>query len=126
MARFSSDGGSGVGSEWESPPVDRILHVLQAAPRRDALAFLVDNPNRAVSTDDLIDHIVDERGLSDDLEDRRRVEIQLHHHHLPKLAEEGVIEFDPRSDMLRYSQDEAVERWLNRIREWTSDIDPDN
>lgn len=126
MVGLSADGGNGVGNEWESPSVDRILDVLQAAPRRDVLAFLADNPNRAVHTDELIDHIVDERGLSDDPEDRRRVEIRLHHHHLPKLAEESVVEFDPRSDTLRYTPDEALERWLKRIRGWTADSNADN
>lgn len=126
MADLSADGGDGVGNEWESPSVDRILDVLQAAPRRDVLTFLTDNPNRAVHADELIDHIVAERGLSDDPEDRRRVEIRLHHHHLPKLAEESVIEFDPRSDMLRYTPDEAIERWLERIRQWTTDTNADD
>lgn len=126
MGGLSADGGDGLGNEWEAPSIDRILDVLQAAPRRDVLAFLVENPNRVVHTDELVDHVVDERDLTDEPADRRRVEIVLHHHHLPKLAEEGVIAFDPRSDMLRYSSDEAVEKWHERIREWTSDTNADN
>lgn len=125
MAGLWTDGGNGLGNEWESPSVDRVLEVLQAAPRRDVLTFLVDEPNRAVHTDELVDHIVAVRGLSDDPEQRRRVEIQLFHYHLPKLADEGVIEFDPRSDVLRYTPDDAIERWLNRICEWTDDTNAD-
>lgn len=126
MAGSWANNGCGTENVGGSPSADRILEVLQAAPRRYILTYLVDKPNRAVQTDELVDHIVDKCDLSDHPEERRQIGIRLYHHHLPKLAEKGIIEFDPRNDQLRYTPDNAVERWLEGIHGWITESNSDS
>lgn len=67
-----------------------------------------------MTIDDLVDLMVD-RG--NDWTGRQMLKTQLHHIHLPKLSETGLIEFDPRSDMLRYLGDQNVETLLDRLEQ---------
>ena len=38
-------------------------------------------------------------------DDRRLIEVDLHHSHLPKLAAEGAIEYDPAERRVRFRDD---------------------
>lgn len=52
------------------------------------------------------------RGEDAPADDRRRVEVALHHHELPKLEQVGVIEYDARSRTVRYRGHPLLEELL--------------
>lgn len=120
MVRGSAlrDGGNGRGAGRE--PVDRILEILSHPGRREILGFLVDASSETCSIDEVVDHLAAERDAADSAAEQRRLALQLRHVHLPKLAQEGVIEYDPSTGALRYLPDDDLETWLERVRDWAS------
>ena len=71
-------------------------------------------PDGVVDVPDPVDYIVaqdTERGPKD----RKSVATTLHHVHLPKSAEAGLIEYDPRSGTIRYNRHLSHEECLARV-----------
>jgi len=56
-------------------------------------------------------------GGTGDPDARRRLAIRLHHVDLPKLAADGVVEYDPEDGLVRYCPDERVEAVLETLPE---------
>lgn len=103
---------------WEgigSGSVDHILEVLKDSQRRAVLTLLSRVDERTVTTDEVADLLA---ARVDDVPEKDLLKLRLHHIHLPKLAELGVIEYDPRSNMLRYIGDDDVETWLEQLHQW--------
>jgi len=65
--------------------LDRLFTVLSAAPRRRIVTALLDDRSRDV--DGLV--------VAVDPEERSRTMVSLHHVHLPRLDDAGVVEWDP-------------------------------
>lgn len=51
--------------------------------------------------------------LADD--DRERLTTELHHNHLPKMADHGVLEYDPRSGAVLYDPDDSLETLVDAV-----------
>ncbi len=84
--------------------------------RRQALHHLRHETNGQTTIDDLIDALSDsESGPHDQQIDREELAIQLHHVHLPKLTEVGVVDFDTTEGTVRYQPDEQIERILDEL-----------
>ena len=47
---------------------------------------------------------------------REELAIQVHHVHLPKLADLGVIDFDPEQGSVKYYADNQLEKLLDSIQ----------
>jgi DNA-binding transcriptional ArsR family regulator len=112
--RRRSDGGL--------PALDRYFDALSDRRRRYALYEL--QRSGSVSEEELARRIAArETGRpADDLaaEDYRRVQSDLHHDHLPRLADYGLVAFDPRSEAVRYEDPPrtfAVLLWLSYLVE---------
>lgn len=98
--------------------IDECLRLLSNERRRQVLTHLRQAADGALSFDDLLEAVYED-GSDPDHHPRREREnlaIQLHHTHLPKLAAQGLVEFEPRSGVVRYHSDEQVERMLDALR----------
>lgn len=105
--------------EHSNPSLDGTLDVLANAQRRMVLQYLCEQSDNVASIEDLIRFL--------DTEERRtgggqatgpeQLETELHHHHFPKLAEQGLIEYDIRSGQIRYNPDETTEDLLEFMRD---------
>lgn len=42
--------------------------------------------------------------------DTESLRVELHHHHLPKLENAGLIEYDDRTETVRYYPNERIEK----------------
>lgn len=90
-----------------------MFTVLANEHRRLILSYLAETDNDVTTFEDLVDHLlVHEAEAVDDLTDES-VAIALHHIHLPKLKEAGLIEYDTQSETVRYQADDMVEASLN-------------
>lgn len=97
-------------SDWT-----QILSVLANQRRRRLLAYLHDKDGDVASFAELTDYlVVGEADSVDDL-DTDGVAISLHHTDLPKLADVGLIEYDTRSQTVRYRGYEEVEHVFDRV-----------
>ena len=78
-------------------PRDKIFHILQTQRRRDALRYLKDNEG-PVEMRTLAEQVAawenDTTVAELSSDERQRVYIALYQSHLPKLAEEGIIEYE--------------------------------
>lgn len=93
--------------------VEQIHRLLASARRRYVLSHLSSSPGEDVPLDDVVTAVVErEHPDPGPLSHRDRVETDLHHVHLPKLADSGVVSHDPEAGTVRYEPSEAVETLL--------------
>ena len=82
----------------EELSTNALFELLRDYRRRTAMAYLLARPN-PVSLDELAVAIA---STGDEPSEQRlaRLSIDLHHVHLPKLADAGVVRYDPRSEVV--------------------------
>lgn len=95
------------------------LRLLASPRRRAVLRHLVDEEDGVASITELADVIVDaESHPARRKRDRfDRVVVDLHHAHLPRLADERVVEYDAGTGSVRYRPTESVEKLLRFLDE---------
>ena len=91
-------------------PIDERFDALARTDRRAVIQFFRDESTEEVTLDDLVTGIVD--GSYWDT-DESHARLCLHHFTLPKLADAGILDYDPRSKTVRYRGRPAVEQLLD-------------
>lgn len=105
-------GGDKKGVEVDSASLDTLFEVLADEKRRLALQYLHTETNNVVSTEELADHLLESAPQA---ENPDRVRSALHHKDLPKMADTALIDYDPRSETVRYYEDPVVDDLLEYI-----------
>ena len=95
------------------PNLDDVLRLLTDQYRRQTIQVLRETPEEGVRFDELIDHLIQETKANSDQRDQ--IVIQLHHNHLPKLSEQGLIDYDPDAQLVRYRPGQHVETVMDGI-----------
>ncbi|MFP8888912.1 hypothetical protein ACLI4U_03980 [Natrialbaceae archaeon A-CW2] len=108
---------------------DTLLGLLADWRRRHLLYAL--QGKRCLTVETLLsdvygtDRIGDARSSADGEQRRREQRISLLHNHLPRLADEGIIEYDPRNqDIVRGPRFGSVEPLLDTMRSYDTEIGP--
>lgn len=96
-------------------PTDDHYRCIASERRRHVLAYLRESDRETESLDDLVEHVVSRESDSPP-PDRERVAIDLYHCHLPVLADADVVDFDSRTETVRYRGHERVEALLDDVR----------
>jgi DNA-binding transcriptional ArsR family regulator len=109
-----SDDNEGDGDR-PSLSTDELLALLGHPLRREILRYCVEKTDPKTDLDGLTDHLLTE--WEGEGYDRDRVALQLHHLHLPKLADMGLVAFDPDSGGVRYRPNHELERLIGRIHD---------
>lgn len=81
--------------------VDRLLSALSREPNRGVVNFFREFSGDVASLDELAEYAADSRNGCD-ARSPEQVAIRLHHVGLPKLADAGVLDYDPRSKTVRW------------------------
>ena len=97
-------------SSTPSIPIDERFDALARTDRRAVIQFFRDESIKEVTLDDLVTGIVD--GSYWDT-DESHARLCLHHFTLPKLADAGILDYDPRRKTARYRGQPAVEQLLD-------------
>lgn len=92
--------------------LDTLLQLVGDKRRRRTIRHLCEESEGLTTIDELLDAI---RENGSGTNDRDQLAIQLHHVHLPKLSEHGVIDFDPESGTIRYRPDTEIETLLDSL-----------
>ncbi|MDS0299373.1 ArsR family transcriptional regulator [Halogeometricum sp. S1BR25-6] len=92
----------------EDPTSDSVFRCLADERRRHILGYFRNSDDDTASFDDLVDYVTEREGQSS-APDREAVAIDLHHRHLPILADYGVIDFDDRAESVQYNGDEKID-----------------
>lgn len=100
--------------------IDTILEILVDHRRRFILYVLIDETSGVIEFESLVDRVMQFEldVLREQPEEHHRKEIvaDLEHWHLPVLEELGLIEFDERSETVRYWTSPHLEEWSNLVR----------
>lgn len=97
----------------QTQKTDRLLDVLADSVRREVLRYFEnDSETTVVQLDDLVAHL--DKTLP---HDSRQFRLGLHHVHLPKLEGAGWLDYDPRSEQIRYHGNPDVADLLDDLRE---------
>lgn len=99
---------------------DELLSTLNDSRRRQTLYYLL--ANRHTDLDSLSLQIAawerDETIAAVPEDASEAVAVSLHHNHIPRLAESGIVEYDTRSgDIVRGSGFDEVEPVVRQLRE---------
>ena len=111
------------GAEHQSlatPEIDLLFEVLADRQRRLVLGHLEATDDSVAAYADLVDHVVGETQTEATDDARERVAADLHHRHLPKLADAGLIDYDQRSETVRYWGDETLPPLLELATDYES------
>jgi hypothetical protein len=106
--------------------LDACLRLIADRHRRRIIHHLRHEANGTTAFDDLVDrmHRRAPDAKAGPPQDREALAIQLHHSHLPQLADHGVVEFDHRTGVVRYHPDEQIETVLDSLPEEVSPPNP--
>jgi len=95
-------------------PRDSLYRSLAQQRRRNILRCLQDAENEVIQLDTLVEDIV-QKEVDFPKSDKESIRIDLYHVHLPLLNEMGVIDFDYRSETVRYLSHPRLEAELNQL-----------
>ncbi|TYT61888.1 DUF7344 domain-containing protein [Natrialba swarupiae] len=102
-----------------TPSLDVVFDLLSNHRRRYVLYFLYDRPDGVATLEEVTDNVVAFENREEGSElvseiDRQKLEIrtELQHVHVPKLEDSGVLEYDRRSETVRYWTQPTLEEWL--------------
>lgn len=103
--------------EWlQRNHLDEVFEVLANRWRRCALYYLAEMPGMVAERSQVVEAIryaeAAERDPAD-VPSSDSVALELHHDHLPRLEDVGVIEYDRRQGTVRYHGRPSVEEWLD-------------
>lgn len=116
----SQSGKNGQAEELSEHPLslDALLEILSNEERRYLVEYLIESSDEIHSYEDTLNYIARQvairRGEQPNTED---IEVALHHHHLPKLANAGVIEYDMRTETIQYQTTDRLEEAYDRVRD---------
>jgi len=116
----TTDGGPSISDERATRAgLDELFEVLADGDRRRILAYLADTDDGVAAFSDIIEHVADDS--AEESTDKERVAVSMHHTHLPKLADANLVEYDPRSEVVRYRGGPAVSDWVELARSHEAD-----
>jgi len=93
-----------VQSNTKCDPTERMLAVLADQQRRRILQHLETSFDDRVSVSRLARAVAEMSTTTKTGDKVERAAIRLRHVHLPKLAEAGLVDYDPNSRSVRYRQ----------------------
>lgn len=98
------------------PRLEALLQLVADRSRRQAIEHLRHGATGKTTINSLVDGLQN-GGLDayDQPTDRKQLAIQLYHVHLPKLADHGVVDFDPEHGSIRYRPDDQFETVLDSL-----------
>ena len=89
--------------------IDELHTVLDSDARRQTLHFFDDREQGVATLEELADYLVERENR---FEDTERAKVVLHHVALPKLADVGVLDYDPRTNTTRHRGHTRLESLL--------------
>ncbi|WP_438267096.1 DUF7344 domain-containing protein [Haladaptatus salinisoli] len=89
------------------PTFDALFEILANQQRRHSLYHLSKLNGATITLSALIDVLLQSITTT-----RTQLRLNLHHRHLPKLADYNIIEYDQRSQTIRYHGNDRLESLL--------------
>lgn len=97
-------------SDANSVRLDEVFRVLADRRRRYVLYYFEETDETVASLTELTDQLLTwenewrDTDTVPDSQHRKKLRIELHHNHLPRLADTKLIEYDARSETVRQAE----------------------
>ena len=93
---------------------EQVVGLLRHKQRRAIIRYFNQKTADCTSVDDLVEYLAssDSKRGATSVGHSERITIGLLHNHLPRLADAGVLEYDQRSETIRYWGDSRLETLL--------------
>lgn len=120
---MSDDGFGGGDAEWKQQisqlsiartQLNDALDILADDHARYTLYGLLSEDGKVFGYDEVSEFLLEHYPDTDDLEEHK---ILLHHKTLPRMAEKGIVDFDPRSETIRYRGGEEIATMVTCLAE---------
>lgn len=111
-----SNSGSQVGQSTTTAPtiIDTACDVLAHRDRRAIVGYFMATDSTSAGVTELAEYARQEELHELDRETCDCL-LSLHHFHLPKLADAGIIEYDSRGNTVRYRGGDILEEFMNAV-----------
>lgn len=100
--------------------VDTVFTLLSNEMRRLLCHYFLARDSPTATVDDLVTHLL-EYDLSGAARDRQHLRTELLHRHLPKLADAAVIDYDERTETVRYHGHPLLKQVLRTVADFSDD-----
>ena len=100
--------------------LDTVFDLLSDARRRYTLYYLFAMEGDVAEFEAVVNAVCNYEGAGTDSTSPsppENIRVKLHHSHLPKLAEAGVIDYDRRQGTIRFTPTPPLEEWVEHA-EW--------
>ncbi|WP_423747293.1 DUF7344 domain-containing protein [Haladaptatus sp. SPP-AMP-3] len=106
--------------------LDEVFKLLADTHRRHILIHLIETADQPVPLETLVEHLQTRANTN-----REQLQTHLHHLHLPKLADYGVIEYNSSLQLVSYTEHPRLEALLQvgqslSDRDYESDVNESN
>ena len=102
-------------SHRDQAAVNQLFDILASERRRTVLSYVMTYPGETISREEIVDAVLDcEPDEPGPISHRECLEIDLHHVHLPKLANSIIIDYDSMSGTVEYRASDDVESFLSQ------------
>jgi DNA-binding transcriptional ArsR family regulator len=106
------------GPDEARPFIDSVFDALADWRRREVCQYFIETGAESATVDQLAMLLLacEQPGVEERPDPTLdELAIQLEHQHLPRLDEAGVVDFDDRSNTVRYWGQPTVEKWLEHV-----------
>ena len=100
--------------EYSTEEIDQRFALLDRYERRCLIQFLQESETDHVPVSDVVSHLQKQDSNSDGPD---TIEINLQHNHIPKLTTIEAVDYDSRSETIRYTGDELLSSLLESTPE---------
>lgn len=101
----------------KSSSFNEVIAVLDRPIRREIVQYLAGGTEQEVDLDELVNYLSGKNLHTSQLSSGDRIALRLHHVHLPKLAETGVIDYDPNERRVSFHGETSLDRCLDLLQE---------
>lgn len=110
-----------------TPSLDDCLTIIADRRRRKLIDHLRNNGNGRARIDDVVNRLDREKLAAPRPgrpPDREALAMELHHNHLPKLEDYGVVDYDLERGMIQYLPNDQLEAALDSLPKAMSQPNP--
>lgn len=98
---------------------DEMTDLLADRHRRSLLEYLAAEADPTVALDDAAAYVTAQAAAETDSQPHEDdVKASLHHRHIPRLAESGLVDFDEHNETIRYHENERLEAFHERLQDY--------
>ena len=102
-------------SQRDQAAMTQLFDILASDRRRNVLSYLMICSEETISCEEIVEALLDcEPNEPGPVTHRERLEIDLHHVHLPTLANAAIIDYDPTSGTVEYRASGDIESFLSQ------------